>query len=130
MGILVELTRFFDDMEERKSEKEKIPVKAGQELNIMEANIDSISVPAKCSNCKTLNVLIAEDFQQTVSDTERGMGHETYHYGKAYGSCEKCKKDMVADINLCEYPEGSIAFEDDFIKGEENCTYEKGVKLE
>lgn len=129
MGILVELTRSFDNMQERKSEKEKIPVKVGQLLNIVEANIDCISVPVKCKSCGASNILIAEDFQQTASDTERGMGRETYHYGKANGSCERCKKDMIADINLCEYPEGTITFEDDFIKGEENCTYEKDVEL-
>lgn len=129
MGILVERTCSFDDMEERKSGKEKIPIKAGQLFNIVEANIDCISVPVKCESCGASNILIAEDFQQTTSDIEKGMGHETYHYGKAYGSCEECKKDMIADINLCEYPEGTITFEDDFIKGEENCTYEKAVEL-
>lgn len=129
MGIKVELTRFFDDIEERKSEKEKISVRAGQLLNIMEANIDCISVPVKCNNCSTSNIIIAEDIEMNVEVHERAQGKEAYHHAKGFANCKNCNKDMEVSIDLVEYPEGTITFEDDFIEEVENYSYEKDVEF-
>lgn len=130
MGILVEITRYFDDGEERKSEKERESIKAGQLLNIIEANIDSISVPAKCKNCGTSNILIAEDIEMNVEVHERAQGKECYHHAKGFANCKTCDKDMEVSIDLVEYPEGIITFEDDFIEEVENCSYEKDVEID
>jgi len=120
MGILVEITRYFDDGEKRKSKKERKSVKVGQLLNILETNIDSISVPAKCKNCGTSNILIAEDIEKNAE----------VHEAKGFANCKKCNKDMEVSIGLVEGPEGTITFENDFIEEVENCFYEKDVELE
>ncbi len=101
----------------------------GQEINIMETNIDCISVPVKCNSCQKSHILIAEDIETQVSDTERGMGTEKYHYATAYGTCEKCNKDLEASISICEYPERPITFEDDFISEKIDCKYDNQKEI-
>ena len=129
MSVIVETTHYYDDGEERKSQKRKVFIKAGQEFNIMDATINCISIPVKCNNCGTSNMLIAEDVDMNVEVHERAMGKESYHHTKGFANCKKCDKDMEASVDLVEYPEGSITFEDDFIKEVENCTYEKDADL-
>lgn len=119
MGVLVVITRYFDADEKRKSEKVREFVKAGQLLNISEANIDSVSVPAKCKNCDTLNTLIAKDIEKNAE----------VHEAKGFENCKKCNKDMEVYIGLVESPEGTITFEDVFIEEVKNCFYEKDVEL-
>lgn len=129
MSVIIEMVYSYDDGEEHKSKTGEVLIKAGQEFNIMDATINYITIPVKCNNCGALNMLIAKDVDIDVEVHEKAMGKEAYHHAKGFANCKKCDKDMEASVDLVEYPEGAITFEDSFIEEVENCTYEKDVDL-
>lgn len=63
-----------------------------------------------CKNCGSFNSLPSRWMNlEKVSSTEREMGLDIYYLGDTNSSCCECDSNILIELHLVEYPQGSLS---------------------
>lgn len=75
--------------------------------------LDSVCIPVKCDHCGTFQVFQDWDFEVDEADEadERAMGTELLGHAGGDWECEKCKRNLHAEIRMNEYASTGGFFE-------------------
>lgn len=109
----IHLVKFFETL------------KLGNEIGIIDTEIERVYLPVTCANCGCPNLLIAEDFVVVETDEDRGMGRENMYSPTFAGQCADCGTGMEAEVGFREYPKGILSILQ--VNNTENCKIAKDI---
>ena len=68
-------------------------------------------VEYSCNHCSMHNSVPSDWFDlEVMGGSERGMGSDTYYFGRINHKCENCERDLEIELHVVEYPVGALNY--------------------